>query len=131
MALHWQWKDKCGEAILVRTFPDTEPEEFKVNIYQGNAFMIFLYEFVDKDTGKNRHNLFSFFADEEHAKRCLGLDKAYGDENIFDNGIDKLVRLRLDKSRFTYKKDFKKVLELFIKAFDELTIEFYKEEETV
>ena len=128
MALHWQWNEKCGEAILVRTFPNTKPEEFKVNIYQGNAFMIFLYEFVDKDTGKNMYNLFSFFNDEEHAKRCLGLDKEYGEQNIFDNGIDKLVKLRLDKSRFTYKKDFKKVLELFIKAFDELTIEFYKED---
>lgn len=129
MALHWQWKDKCGEVVLVRTYPDEKTEEFTVNIYQGNAFLIFLYEFVDKDTGKNMYNLFSFFNDEEHAKRCLGLDKEYGNENIFDNGIDKLVRLRLDKSRFTYKKDFKKVLELFIKAFDELTIEFYKEEE--
>ena len=127
MALHWQWKDKVGEVVLVRTYPDEKSEEFTVSVYQGNAFLIFLYEFVDEDTNKNMYTLFSFFDDEEHAKRCLGLDKEYGDRNIFDNGIDKLVKLRLDKNRFTYKKDFKKVLELFIKAFDELTIEFYKE----
>ena len=120
MALYWDWKDKCGEATFVRTLPDKEPQEITVNLYQGNAFLIFINEY--QEDGKDMYSLWSFFCDEEHAKNCLGLTK--GNENIFLKGYDRLAKIKLDKSK--HRKP-QKLLDMFIKAFDELEIELYKE----
>ena len=124
MALHWLWKNKCGEAIIRRTIED-KSEEWTVSLYQGNAFLIFINQFKDEETGKDMYSLYTFFADEVHAKRCLGLDKDYSTDNMFLSGWDRLVKIRIDKSKHT---KYKKLLDMFIKAFDELEIELYKEE---
>lgn len=119
MALYWEWKNKCGEAT-VRFW---DGEERTVNLYQGNAFLIFVYEY--EEDGRNMYNLWSFFVDEAHAKRMLGLEK--GTDNCFlDDRHGQLVKLRLDKSKHTKAS---KLLGLFIKAFDKLEIELYKEVE--
>ena len=121
MALHWLWKDKCGEATFRQTLGD-KSQDFTVSLYQGNAFLIFIYEY--EENGQNMYTLYNFFNDEAHAKRCLGLDKNYPEENIFNRGRDRLMKIRLDKSKCTKPQ---KILDLFIKAFDELDIELYKE----
>ena len=43
MALNWSWNGKCGEAVF-----EQRGKEFTVNLYQGNAYLIFLYEHKDK-----------------------------------------------------------------------------------
>lgn len=123
MALHWQWKDKCGEAIVHQTNPQTgEERDLTVSLYEGNAFLIFVNQF--KEEGKDMYSLFAFFADEEHAKNCLGLTK--GNNNMFlDDGFQYLKKIRFDKSHHSKPQ---KLLNLFTKAFDTLEIELYKEE---
>ena len=123
MALNWYWKDKYGELIIEVTRPDTkEVMERKVDLYVGNALMIGIYNY--EEDGKKMYQLDSFFVDNDHAKRCLGLDKKYGSDNMYDDGICKLVKLRLDKSKYNKAET---LIRLFSKAFDELTIELYKE----
>ena len=70
MSLNWNWSEKCGEAVF-----EQRDKEFTVNLYQGNAYLIFIYEY--EEDGNNMYNLFTFWADKGHAKRCLGLEKDY------------------------------------------------------
>lgn len=122
MALYWEWKDKCGEA----TFINREGKEYTVNLYKGNAFLIFINEYKETDKDGEVHNMYSlhsFFADEVHAKNCLGLTKGY--TNMFNDNCDRLVKLRLNKDKYPYTK---KLIAMLVKAFDELTIELYREE---
>lgn len=121
MALYWDFNKKVGEAVIRKTLPGCEPKEFTINLYQGNAFLIFINEY--KENGTDMYNLYSFFCDEAHAKNCLGLAK--DTSNIFDDGVEKLVKIRIDKSRHSKPQ---KLLDMFIKAFDELEIELYKED---
>lgn len=121
MALQWNWKDKCGEVTYLRTLPSGEEKTYTVNLYEGNAFLIFVNEY--KENGQDMYSCDCFFVDEAHAKRCLGLEK--GHSNIFVTPHTKLVKIKLDKSRYTKSQ---KLLGMFIKAFDELEIELYKEE---
>ena len=122
MALRWQWDNKCGEAV----FTDGE-KETTVNIYEGHAFMIFLKEW--KEGEDNMYSMYSFFADEDHAKNCLGLTKDSSiveNVNIFNDGFTKLRTLRLNKDKC---KKLSTIVRLFMKAdFDRLTIEFYSDE---
>lgn len=121
MAIRWNWDEKCGEAI----FKDLETgKEFTKTLYVGNAFLIFLTEW--NEDGKDMYALYTFFADEEHAKNCLGLNKKnnYGD-NMFENGITELVKLRINKQKCRY---WKKIVTLFTQAFDAIQIELFKEE---
>lgn len=118
MALNWLWKDKCGEA----TFRFWDGEERTVNLYEGNAFLIFVNEYKEND--QNMYNVFSFFVDEAHAKRMLGLDKSEGTHNSFNTEREKLVKIRLNKNKCKAGK----IIALLVKAFDDLTIELYKEE---
>lgn len=122
MALYWDWKNKCGEAIIHQTNPETgEEKDLTVSLYEGNAFLIFINEFKDGD--RNMYSLYSFFADEAHAKNCLGLTK--GETNIFlDDGFQYLKKIRFNKAKHSKAQ---KLLNLFTKAFDELEIELYKE----
>ena len=123
MALYWDFKNKVGEAFIQQTLPDRPVKEFTVNLYEGNAYLIFVNEY--EENGKNMYSLYTFFADELHAKRCLGLDKEYGTENMFTSGYEKLVTLRINKAKY---KKVNKLISLFTKAFDEITIEIYKED---
>lgn len=125
MALTWTWKDKYGEMISEFRNPTTgEVVERKVDLYVGNCLMVAIYNY--EENGKKMYSLDSFFVDNDHAKRCLGLDKKYGKDNMYDDGISKVVKLRIDKSKYSKAE---KLIGLFVKAFDELTVELYKEEE--
>lgn len=125
MAIQWQWKDKIGEAVIQQTVGD-ETKEFTKTIYEGNAFMIFLNEW--NEDGVDKYSMYTFFADEKHAKICLGLDKRkeYAG-NILDEDMTKLVKLRINKKKSRY---YKKIVTLFAQAFDNLVIEIYSEEDT-
>ena len=120
MALYWNWNEKCGEATLLDKHPhNDEPHEFTVSLYQGNAWLIMLHEYVED--GKEMYSMYSFWADKEHMNNVLGLSKGHK-ENIYDTPYVKLTRIRLDKRKCTRYADIVKAL---AKAFDELTIELY------
>ena len=117
MAVVWDWKDKCGEATF---YSEVQDKEFTVNLYKGNAFLIFINEY--EEDGKDMYSVYSFFIDEKHAKRCLGLEK--GDSNIFNDKVVRLKGVRLNKSKYS---EYKKLTDMLIKAFDEITIEIFSE----
>ena len=118
MALEWLWSDKFGEFVFQNKNGETRVE----SLYSGNALLISCYHF-ERD-GHKMYLINHFFNDGEHAKRCLGLVKGF--DNIFDNGQEKLVKIRINKAKCRAPQ---KLLGWFIKAFDELEIELYKEEQ--
>jgi len=124
MALNWLWKNKCGEAVFLNKYMN---EEYTLNLYEGNAFLIFIREWTEKaEDGKDcdMYEVKCFFVDEKHAKRCLGLEEDM--DNILESQYNTLIKLRLDKSKC---RNFKKIVDYFSKAYDCLTIETYKETE--
>lgn len=123
MALRWKWDEKCGEAIIQQTINDNVNETTKT-LYEGNGFLIFLNEWVED--GVSKYSLYTFFADETHAKICLGLDKRKEYEgNILDDEFAKLTKIRINKKKC---RQWKKVVTLFAQAFDNLEIEIFSEE---
>lgn len=121
MALNWKWDEKCGEAIIEQTFGN-EVNVYTKNLYEGNAFLIFMNEW--EENGKGMYSLYTFFADETHAKRCLGLVKGYN--NIFTDGSDRLLKIKINKAK---SDNWKKIVTLFAQAFDNIDIEIYTEED--
>ncbi len=117
MALNWSWSEKCGEAVF-----EQNGKEFTTSLYQGNAYLIFIYEF--EENGDKMYNLWTFWADKEHAKRCLGLAK--GDEyyNLYNDGIDILKKIRINKEKYHKASE---LVGLLVKAFDDLAIEIYSD----
>lgn len=126
MSLNWNWKDKCGELTVVQE-RNGEAHEFTLSLYEGNALLIMLYEYKDEE-GADMYDMFSFFVDKTHAKKCLGLQKNGDGEliNLFDEDWQKFTKIRLNKAK---SRNFKDIIELFSKAFDNITIEIYTEEE--
>lgn len=121
MAFTWNWNRKIGEAIIYNFDKDVT-----YNLYQGNGFLIFIYEY--EQDGKEMYNVHSFFVDEEHAKIMLGL-KAGSDQKK-ENYMNKpdsyqLKKIRLNKKEYKYTK---KLVDMLIQAFDEITIELYSED---
>lgn len=128
MSINWLWENKCGEATikqLRKNGDESAWDEFTVSLYEGNAFLIMLYEYKD-DEGQEMYNMFSFFVDKTHAKKCLGLQKNEDGEivNMFDDNWQKLTKLRINKAKCRYKD----IVSMFAQAFDNLTIEIYNEE---
>ena len=68
MSLNWRWDERCGEAVIQQNGKD-----WTVSLYQGNAFLIFLYEY--QEDGQNMYQLYNFWADKQHMKNCLGLNQ--------------------------------------------------------
>lgn len=120
MALNWDWNKKIGEAVIYNYDGD-----YTYSLYQGNAFLIILWEYKDEN-GKDMWQMSNFFADKEHAKNCLGLSKDYEGENIYNTGYYKLKKIRINKAKYKYTKD---LVDMLIKAFDEIEIELYTEKE--
>lgn len=123
MSLNWNWDEKCGEAIIRQNIGD-EKREFTKSLYEGNAFLIFINEW--EENGNNMYSLYTFFVDESHAKRCLGLDKKSDCTNIFEDGMTEFVKLRINKKK---SRNWKKIVTLFAQAFDNIEIEIYSEDE--
>ena len=126
MALTWMWENQCGYAAFMNK-TENGFEEFTVNLYEGNAYLIFIYEYKDKETGDNMYNLQGFFADKQHMKKSLGIDKkdkeSYG-HNMYDKPYSKLIRLRLNKDKCRHYKD---IVAAFAEAFPAIIIEIYSE----
>ena len=108
MALNWKWENKIGEATM-----DVTGGKYTLSLYTGNADIIWLYEY--EENGEKMYSLYSFWDDETHAKKCLGLTKGY------DNNALGMVKFRINKA---FPKALKYV-GLVAKAFDDITIEIY------
>ena len=120
MSLNWRWDERCGEAVIQQNEKD-----WTVSLYQGNAFLIFLYEY--QEDGQNMYQLYNFWADKQHMKNCLGLNQKEGyGGNMFNEAGCKMKRIRINKGKFRYTKELTQAL---VQAFDDLTIELYSEEE--
>lgn len=121
MSLNWGWDDKIGEATVEQTF-NGETKTFTKSLYEGNAFLIFITEW--KENEEDMYSLYSFFADEAHAKNCLGLTKNHN--NIFAEGCDKLTKISINKEK---SRNWKKIVTLFAQAFDNIEIKIFSEED--
>lgn len=121
MAITWQWKDKCGEFITEQIL-DNEVRQFTHSLYEGNCFLIMLNEW--EEDGVNKYSLYSFFADETHAKNCLGLTK--GHTNMWTDSWDRVIKIRINKKK---SRNWKKIVTLFAQAFDNIEIEIYSEDD--
>jgi hypothetical protein len=115
MALNWDWNKKIG---TIDIFNYDEVRTYQ--LYQGNAFLIMLWEY--EEDGKEMWQMHNFFIDKEHAKNCLGITKDYN--NIFDTERYKIKAIRLNKGKYRYTKD---LVDMLIKAFDEISIEITNE----
>lgn len=116
MALIWDWDIKIGTAVVAQG-----KQEFELNLYQGNAFLIMIHEYQDQD-GVDKYSMYTFFADKEHAKNCLGIGKRT--DGIFDDYY-RLLKVRINKKMYSYTKE---LVDMLIKAFDEIKIEIYSEQ---
>lgn len=114
MALTWDWNKRIGRARFWNG-----NEEVILNLYQGNAFLIFMKEFYVG--GARNYELWSFFADKKHAKNCLGLDKEWN-RNIFSDGGALLHYIEINTREYAYTKD---LVQLLTKAYKEITIKLY------
>jgi hypothetical protein len=121
MALIWNWEEKIGEIVTEQSI-DGEVRYFTKKLYEGNAFLICINEWTEN--GEGMYSLNWFFLDERHAKNCLGLTK--GHENIFTDGTSTIRKLRINTNK---SRNWKKIVDLFISAFDSIEIELYKEDE--
>jgi len=119
MSLNWQWDGKVGEMTLVEMHPDEQDREFKLDLYNGNACLIMIYEYEDK--GETLYTVSGFFVDKAHMKNCLGLNKKDGyTSNIYETSYRKVTRLKLNKAKC---RDFKDIVAAFAQAFSNITIE--------
>lgn len=118
MALNWDWNKRIGTATIFNY-----DKEVEYSLYQGNAFLIMLYEY--KEDGKDMYSMHNFLVDKDHAKNCFGLSKEYT-ENIFNKEKYKLKKIRINKAKYRYTKE---LVDMLIKAFDDITIELFIEEE--
>lgn len=120
MAIQWNWKDKCGEVIIEQTI-DGVTKQFTKTLYEGNCLLIMLSEW--QEDGTDKYSLYSFFADERHARVQLGITK--DDPNIWADDWNKIVKIRLNKAK---SRNWKKIVNLFAQAFDNIEIELFTEE---
>ena len=128
MALVWNWNEKCGEATFRRK-TDDGTREYTCNLYKGNAYLIFLYEY-EKD-GDKMYTLAGFFADRDHMKRMFGIDKrskdTYGN-NLYNDEHEQLIKMRLNMN-ILETKQINEIVKALSEGFSDITIELYKESE--
>ena len=115
MSLNWKWEDK----FAIATYDDGDGHVFTRNWYEGNAWMI---ETREED---EFYTVTSFWSDEEHMKRCLGIAKDSRHGNLYTLAVgDALVKVRIAKDKTHH---FKKILPALAQAFSDITIEICSE----
>lgn len=115
MALHWEWNKKVGECE-VQQFFENSVKRYRLSFYEGNALLIMLREFHN-DSGQDCWEMFSFWADEAHAKNCLGISK--GCENMYETEYMKLNNFVFYRKGF---RQFNTVVKLISKSFKNVNI---------
>ena len=121
MALQWHWNEKIGEAVFDNIYLSDPTKEVTINLYEGNALLIMINEYKDKETGNDMYDLFGFFSGKTHMNRCLGLVKGY--DNIYASH-GRLKRISFNKAK---SRNYKQIIPALIKAFDDIEIKIYTE----
>lgn len=121
MALQWHWNEKVGEAVFDNIYLSDPTKEVTINLYEGNALLIMINEYKDKETGNDMYDLFGFFSDKTHMNRCLGLVKGY--DNIYASH-GRLKRISFNKAK---SRNYNQIIPALIKAFDDIEIKIYTE----
>ena len=128
MALNWLWNEKCGEATF-RQKTENGTREYTCDLFKGNAYLIFIYRY--EQDGNKMYTLAGFFCDRDHMKKMLGVDKrstkTYG-VNQYNTEYEQLTKIRLNLNMLQ-KKQINEIISAFTEAFDDITIELYKESE--
>lgn len=124
MAITWKWKEKCGE-IVAECETANGMQEHTFNMYNGNCLMVAIDEFNDEN-GTDMYNLYAFFADKIHARRCFGCDRKWGSygDNLYDRPYHHWTKVRINTAVF---HDYKTFVLVLTEAFKSLTIELYNE----
>lgn len=93
---------------------------FLLSFYEGNAYMITLFEYKD-DIGEDSYDMMWFFLDKEHAKRCLGLAKnADGEKgNILDDNSQIIDGITIYRNNC---REWKSIADLFLQAFPDIQV---------
>lgn len=117
MALEWRWENKVGTITIFNY-----DREVEFSLYQGNAFLIMIYEY--QEDGKDMYRMHNFFADKQHAKNCLGLSKGHN-ENIFNQDAYQIRKIHINADKYSYTKD---LVDMLLKAFDNIEIRITKGE---
>lgn len=121
MSLNWLWANKCGEAVRRQLRMNENKElvehDFTFDLYNGNAFLIFIYNY-DED-GQKMYQVNDFWVDETHMKRMLGIDKK-DKETLGDNREDDIIKFTFYKDKCRY---LKKIVSAITEAFDNIEIE--------
>lgn len=113
MSLNWRWNQKVGYLVIENQEEIRKTwKDYQVNLYSGNAPFIAITEWKNED--KDMYQPFTFFCDEDHAKRCLGLAK---DSDYIMSGI-KEIHLNVDMDKGT-----EKILKLWIKAISKYNLD--------
>lgn len=112
MAVNWYWDRKMGVITI-----EQRGNKHKINLYKANCLGALIYEYKDTETKKNMYQFFGFWNNEEHLKRCLGLDKKYPDNIHTDFKKAKLN---------TYYKDSLIIAKNLVKA--KIKVELYYKE---
>ena len=119
MAVNWYWKYKMGTLFFrckLGNETNNEVVKYKINIYGGNCLGALIHDYKDEETKKDMYQFYSFWNDEKHLKKCLGLVKGY------DNLYKDVVKVKLN----TYYKDMCKIAPLFAKVGIKVEL-YYKE----
>lgn len=122
MALTWDWKDKVGTVKVLSRTGKGEMREQEFSLYNGNAFLICIHEFTEDDVDK--YDMQWFFVDKPHMNRMLGLVK--GTSNCLNTENYKITGLNLDANNCRNIWD---IVKAFVKAFGDITINFYTKKE--
>lgn len=113
----YDFNDKSGE-VLVRQ----GDHEWTFDMYgedKSNVFLATVWKHPGlSDDEETEYQLQWFFCDESHGKRMLGLTKNYDGKR--DNCLAEVKKITIYKNKCA---NWKKILNLFAQAFDELTIE--------
>jgi len=119
MIIVGNWDEHAGKAVI-----EEHGNIFNINLYEGNCFLIGVYEYED-EKGDTREQLMWFFCDENHARIMLGLKK--GNDGVKENrlGEDYFRHVTLYRDRC---RNIGKIARLFAEACN-ITIEIAEKEE--
>lgn len=117
----YNFKDMSGIVTV-----EQNGHEFEFNLYgedKCNCFLATVWEYPGlSDSGQKEYALQWFFIDEGHGKRMLGLAK--GADGTKTNWMTDVKKLTLYKKQCA---NWKKIMNMFAQAFDNLTIEIKEE----
>ena len=113
MAIRWDFREKVGTCQI-----EQNGVEYTFSLYEGNAFLIFLYEWKNEE-GEGMYSMHNFFADETHMKNMLGLTKEYKGDNTLNRDGERLKQITIYTDKYHYTK---KLVNALVSAFDKLNI---------